>query len=352
MKVLFDIVHPADVHFFKHSIASLLQRGDEVIITSREKDITVELLDTLGMKHSTISRLGKGPLGLFTELITREIALWKIAKTFTPDIYVSNNSPCAAHIAWLMRRPSIVFDDTETNRYHRRLYYPVVTQIHSPNCYRSSLGAKQCFYPGYHALAYLHPNHFSPDPQVLQRSGLDPAEPMVLLRFVGWGALHDVGRKRLKPEDKHRIVRLAKKYGRVLISSELPLPDDLESYRLQLSVAEIHHLLYYIKLLVSDSGSMTSEAVVLGAPAIYCDDVGLGYTDEQQEKYGLCFNVKPDDIEAILETITKLMTSDDTRQHFAEARARLLHDKIDVASYQLEQIDRLGIPPLRGASGV
>ena len=163
---------------------------------------------------------------------------------------------------------------------------------------------------------------------------------MVLLRFVGWGALHDVGRKRLKAEDKHRIVRLAKKYGRVFISSESPLSDDLEPYRLQLSVAEIHHLLYYVKLLVSDSGSMTSEAVVLGTPAIYCDDIGLGYTDEQQAKYGLCFNFKPDEVDAILDTITNLMISDNT-QHFAEARVRLLHDKIDVASYQLEQIDRL-----------
>ena len=136
MKILFDIVHPADVHFFKHSIASLLQRGDEVIITSREKDITVELLDVLGMKHNPISRLGKGPLGLFIELVTRDLKLWEMTRRTTPDIYVSNNSPCVAHVAWLMRRPSIVFDDTETNRYHHRLYYPFVTQVHSPNCYR------------------------------------------------------------------------------------------------------------------------------------------------------------------------------------------------------------------------
>jgi predicted glycosyltransferase len=341
MKVLFDIVHPADVYFFKHNIANLLQRGDKVIITSREKDITVELLDVLGMKHKPISRLGKGSLGLFMELITRDIELWKTARKATPDIYVSNNSPSVAHVAWIMCRPSIVFDDTETHRHNHQLYYPFVTEIHSPDCYRTSLGQKQMFYPGYHTLAYLHPNHFSPDPEVLQRAGLNPAEPMILLRFVGWGALHDVGRKRLKAEDKHRIIRLARKYGRVFISSEMPLPDDLDPYRLRLSIAEIHHLLYYVKLLISDSGSMTSEAVVLGTPAIYCDDVGLGYTDEQQEKYGLCFNVKPDEIETILETITKLMTSDDTRQHFAEARARLLHDKIDVVSYQLEQIDRL-----------
>jgi predicted glycosyltransferase len=51
VKVLFDIVHPADVHFFRNSIYTLLRRGDEVVVTSRKKDITVELLNALGIKH-------------------------------------------------------------------------------------------------------------------------------------------------------------------------------------------------------------------------------------------------------------------------------------------------------------
>jgi predicted glycosyltransferase len=30
MRIVFDIVHPADVHFFKNVIRLLLDRGDEV----------------------------------------------------------------------------------------------------------------------------------------------------------------------------------------------------------------------------------------------------------------------------------------------------------------------------------
>lgn len=346
MKVLFDIVHPADVHFFKNSIYALLQRGDEVVITSRKKDVTTELLDELDLKHTPLSHQGKGALGLFVELLRRDANLWRIAKTFVPDIYVSNNSPCASHIAWFMRRPSIVFDDTETHRYNQRLYYPFVTQVYSPDCYRKFLGGKQVFYPGYHPLAYLHPNHFTPDQGVLQQAGIDPTEPLILLRFVGWGSMHDFGRKKLQTKDWYRIIQLAENYGRVFISSETPLPDNLTQYQLKLSVGAIHHFLAYTKLLISDSGSMTSEAVVLGTPAIYCDDIGLGYTDEQEDKYGLCFNFAPADIKAMLGKIVELLNSNNTHQDFIRARSRLLHDKIDVANYQLEQIDRLALETL------
>lgn len=342
MKVLFDIVHPADVHFFKQSISTLLQRGDHVIITSREKDITVSLLHALGMKHQTISRLGNGPLGLFIELVKRDAALFTIARQCMPDIYVSNNSPCASHIAWLMRRPSLVFDDTETHRYNHYLYYPFITEIHSPCCYRKTLGRKQHFYRGYHPLAYLHPNYFSPDPDILRQSGFDPAEPMIFFRFVGWGAMHDMGRKRLQTEEWSRIIQFTRRYARVVISAETPLPPDLEPYHLNFPITAIHHLLFYAKLVVSDSGTMTSEAVVLGTPAIYCDDLGLGYTNEQETRYGLCVNAKPGHIETIIEAITATMRRADLQQHFAAARTRLLREMIDVAAYQLAQIDRLG----------
>ncbi len=341
LKVLFDIVHPTDVHFFKRCIHSLLQRGDHIVVTSRQKDVTSELLDALGIGYTTISRLGHTRVDLFLELWTRDFKLWSIARRCKPDIFVSNNSPCGAHIARIMQRPSLVFEDTETHRYNHWLYYPFVTEIHSPRCYPCSLGRKQHFYQGYSALAYLHPKHFQPDPDVLRLTGFNPAEPMILIRFVGWKAMHDFGRKRLSAEDRYRLVQFAKQYANVFISSETPLPDELKPYRLEFPVAEIHHLLYYANLLIGDSGSMTSEAAVLGTPAIYCDDIGLGYTDEQQTKYGLCFHFKPFGIELICRKIEELMSLHATHHHFSEARARLLHDTIDVAAYQLEQIDRL-----------
>ena len=341
MTILFDMVHPADVHFFKHAISALLQRGHQVVVTSRDKDITVPLLDELRIPHTVISRVGKGPVGLFKELFQRDFGLWRIARQCKPDIFLSNNSPCAAHIARMMRRPAIVFDDTETHRYSQRLYSPCVTEVHSPRCYRTVLGSKHRFYEGYHSLAYLHPDRFTPNADILRRAGIDPEEPLILLRFVSWGAMHDIGRPHLSMTDKYRMIEQAEQYGRVFISSEAALPSALEPYRVRLPLADIHHLVSYARLLVGDSGSMSSEAAVLGTPAMFCSDIGPGYLDELHAKYGLCFQFQPGRIDMIVDAMRRILRYSRDQEHFAAARQRLLHDNIDVTAYQLQQIHRL-----------
>ena len=51
MKILIDINHPAHVQFFKNPVRILQGRGHDVLLTSREKEMTVELLDRLGLPH-------------------------------------------------------------------------------------------------------------------------------------------------------------------------------------------------------------------------------------------------------------------------------------------------------------
>ncbi len=343
MKILFDMVHPADVHFFKRSIAQFLQDGHEVLITSRKKDLTVELLNAKGFDHKIISQKGKGARGLFFELVRRDVRLWKIATAFSPNIFIANNSPCASHIAWLMRRPSLVFDDTEIHRYNQLLYYPFVTEIHSPSCYRFSRGPKHHFYSGYHSLAYLHPNHFRPNPDILRQAGLDPDENMVLVRFVVRGAMHDIGVKQISVDDKYRLIHtIEQSQAKILISSEGPLPPELEPYRLRMPYTDVHHLLYYVNFVVGESATMCSEAAVLGTPAIYCDESGRGYTDEQEQRYGLCFRFTSREIDRLLQKIHKLLAlGKRTKEYFSQAHSRLLTENIDVSAYQIEQIERV-----------
>ena len=82
MRIAIDLLHPAHVHFFKNLIGILLDRGDQVLLTARRKDITIELLDQLGLPYETISTLGVGKAGLLVELITRDVRLWRRVRRF------------------------------------------------------------------------------------------------------------------------------------------------------------------------------------------------------------------------------------------------------------------------------
>lgn len=341
MRILFEIVHPADAHFFKLVIQRLIARGDQVLVASRNKDITLELLDSLNIPHCVISKKGKGIVGLFIELIIRNFRLWRLARLFRPDIIVNNNSPCGAFVAWLIGRPSIVFDDTEIHRYNQMLYSPFVTEIHSPLCYRKYLGRKQRRYPSYHALAYLHPNHFTPDTEVLRRAGIDPLRRKVLIRFVGWGALHDTGLRGLSSNQKRLLVENISHHAQVLISAEGKLDDDLEPYRLSIPLEKVHHLLANVDFVVGESATMAAEAVVLGKPAIFIDETGRGYTDDLASRYGLCANFRPTDFNDIQAFVEWMLMQNDLRNFFASSYRRLLSETIDLSAYQYAQIKRL-----------
>jgi hypothetical protein len=87
-----------------------------------------------------------------------------------------------------------------------------------------------------------------------------------------------------------RAAKEFSEYAQVFISSEKELSGELKAWQLPCAPEDIHHVIYYADLLFGDSATMASEAACLGTPAIYVDDQGRGYTDEQEKKYGLVFN--------------------------------------------------------------
>lgn len=340
MRLAIDLLHPAHVHFFKNLIAILLDRGDEVLLTARRKDITIELLDQLSLPYETISTLGVGKAGLFLELITRDLRLWRRVRRFKPDVLTGISGVCAAHAACLIRKPSVVWDDTEHQRHTHRLTYPFATQYQSPSCYRHRLGPKQVLYDGYHELAYLHPNRFTPDPNVLRQAGIDPDQRISVVRFVGWGAMHDQDLHGFTEPAKKQLINVLAAKSRVYITSEAPLPAAFEPYRIALPAAKVHHLLAYADLFVGESATMASETVVLGAPAIYLDPVGRGYTDEQQYRYHMCWNFTHQQQDQVIAKAAELIAHDNLRQKVKDQWRQLLADKIDVTAYQLEVLER------------
>ena len=88
MRVLFDITHPANVHFFRHLISRLIHEEHQVLVTAREKDVTLALLDGLGIPHICISRRGVGLIRAAKELVVRDVRLLQVARRFRPDVPV------------------------------------------------------------------------------------------------------------------------------------------------------------------------------------------------------------------------------------------------------------------------
>lgn len=339
MKVLIDMVHPADVHFFRHAIALLQARGHEVAITARaRKDVLLTLLDGVGLPYTVVSTMGRGLWGLGRELLIRDARLWSFCRRFRPDVLTGVSGMSAAQVGWLLRKPSVVWDDTEHQKLTHRITVPFATEYQCPRCYEKQLGPKQRFYNGFQELAYLRPEYFQPQPERVRELGIDPDRPYVIIRLVSWGAHHDLGQHGLSAERQEAFVKEIARYATPYITAEGTLPESLLPYQLRIPVEAIHHVLAFARLCIAEGATVASEACVLGVPAIYANTLGLGYIN-LLEQQGLLFQLL--DMDEALERAVSILRGDTPLEPFQQARQRLLDETVDVTGHIVETLERV-----------
>lgn len=334
MKILFNIGHPAQVHLFKYLIRELEHLGHQCKITTIAKDVTLHLLEAYGFPYEVV---GEGKPTLITkalELIRIESRLYRIARLFQPDILVGGvGNVYVAHVGLLLGKPSIVFDDTEHAKIDHFLMDPFASVICTPSCYLDDIGPKQVRYNGYHELAYLHPNRFTPNPAVLRELGLTENDTFIIVRFVSWEASHDVGQCGIR--DKIGLVKDLERYGRVIITSEGPLPPELEEYRMRVSPEKLHDLLYYATLYIGEGATMASEAAVLGTPSIFISSLAgtMGNLVEIEETYNLLYSFTDGNI--AMDRVIKILQIPASKENWRIKRVRLHEDKIDMTAFMV-----------------
>jgi len=340
MRVLFDIVHPAQVHFFRHAIRLLKARGDSVLVTARKKDIAIELLNALGIEHTCISSKGANMAAMGVELITRTFRLIKLARKFRPDVMVARVGHSVGPAGKILGIPTVIYDDMEHARLQAAIGMTFATYICTGLGYYRDLGARQVRFNAPPVLSYLGPKYFTPDPAPLRAAGIDPDKPCIFIRTVSWKASHDVGRKGTSIRELTELVEALSAFGRVVISSEDPLPAELLKYKNPLPAEYIHHLLAFAQLCIVEGGTMAEEAAVLGTPAICPKTYDFGYLRALQKDYGLLF--RPATTAQALEIAETILRQPDCKQQFREKRQRLLEDSEDVVEFMLKMIDRAG----------
>ncbi len=335
VRVLFEIGHPAQVHLFKYTIRELELRGHKIKISIREREgVVSHLLDIYGLRYESMKPTAQGMVGKAITMIKNDMALLKIAKRFKPDLFVSAASPYSAHVSGILGAPHIALEDTEDAI--RLLVVPFTRTILTPDCFLKQFPPrKHIRYPGYHELAYLHPNRFKPDPSILEYLGVEKDERYVIMRFSAWDASHDIGHIGFKSmEERMKFVETLEQYGRVFITSEIPLPKSLEEKVLRISIEKIHDILYYATMYVGGGATLASEAGVLGVPWIWISGgERLGYLDDQEKNYGLGYCLETP--QQALEKAVKLLKREDLKSEWEKKRQKLLNRKIDVTAFMI-----------------
>ncbi|WP_132053494.1 DUF354 domain-containing protein [Pseudocnuella soli] len=340
MNIVIDINHPAHVHYFRNFSRIMTEKGHRIYFIARNKEMEHRLLDLYGFTYIGRGKGSNGRIGKFLYLLYADYKLLRISRSVKADLFLNFLHPYPSQVARLRGKVSLVFSDTEHASLHHRLTVPFASKVFTPACYRMDLGAKQVRFNGFMELAYLHPRYFQPDPSVFDLLGIAAGTPYVIVRFVSWAAAHDFGHQGMSLANKRKAIREMSAHAKVFITAEGPLPDDLEPYRMQLPVHRIHDALYYAQLLFGESATMASEAAVLGVPAIFIDNDGRGYTDEEERRYGIVFNFKESasDQERAIEKAVTLLSTPGMQEHYRGIRDRIVEECVDTTEFMVHEV--------------
>jgi len=241
------------------------------------------------------------------------------------------------HVARLLGKKSIIFNDTEATIKEHILYYPFADRVVSPRCFGRDFGKKHVRYDGYHELAYLHPDRFQPNPAVLKELGLSETDKIFVVSFISWEATHDIGQKGFTDEGKIRLIDSLNKHGRVIITSEGKLPEKLKQYQMSISPLKMHDLLYYANLYIGEGATMASEAVVLGTPVVFLSTLIHNYLREQADKYQMMYIYNEQ--EGAISKVKELLVMPGLKQKWLERQRHMLSEKVDVTTYMLNFVE-------------
>ena len=336
--IIIYLGHPAQYHFIKHTIIQLKRDGFNVVVLIKTKDILETLLKEDDVEFINIQDKVRGNTkkDILLASFKRTWAVYKIARKHKADLLIGTDASIA-QAAKLLGKPAITTleDDVEIIINLAKLTYPFTTDILVPTpCRVGKWEKKKIGYEGYMKLAYLHPNYFTPQKNIIEKYNI--SGKYCLIRLAKLTAHHDKGIKGLNIKLVTDIIGTAEKYGyRVYISAEGDIDEALKPYQLRIKHTDIHHVMAFASLLISDSQSMSVEAAMLGLPSLRFSDFSgrISVLEELEKKYNLTFGIKTSEPDELLKKMTEILSLQDCQKVYQERREKMLSEKIDVTAF-------------------
>ncbi len=337
MRILIDIGHPGHVHLIRNLYHILKQNNHSLWVTVKDIPVAKSLMDINGIEYNDIGEKKDSLIGKALSQINYNRKVLQLVTKHKIDLGIGS-SITLAHVSKITKMKSIILDDDddEVQPLFVKYAHPFADTILSPE---SLIGhrknRKTLFYAGFHELAYLHPNRFKPDAGVLSEVGLKKGDGFFILRFNVFKAHHDIGIKGVSLKNKLELIKLLEPYGPVFITTERKIEPELKQYQLPVSPEKAHSLMYFATMFLGDSQTMTSEAAVLGTPALKCNSFAgkLSVPNELEEKYGLCYAYQPNEFDQLVIKLKELIQLKNLKQEWQNRRQKMLADKINVTDF-------------------
>ena len=304
MRIWVDLTNSPHVLVLRPVIRALEAQGHRVDVTVRDFAQTLGLADRLGIAHEAIGHHRGGKLAAKgVGLASRSLALANWAKGKRFDVALGHGSNDVTVAAKLLGVPSATTFDYEwatvQHTVNCRLAKRVVVPDAIPPERLARYGAtsrKLRQYAGLKEEYYLA--DFTPDEAVLTELGLDPAEPLAVVRTPPAVSLYH---RFEHPVFAQLLERLRDRAQTVVLPRTEEQREELTragGYRIPEHAVDAQSLVAYADVVVSAGGTMNREAVALGTPVWTTFEGRLGAVDERLIAQGRLKKLdRPEDVE-------------------------------------------------------
>lgn len=332
MNILFAINHPSQFYMFKNIAHKLINNGHSVVFFIQQRGFIERLVRQQGFEYRyLVSPLWKktlrGRFGIWLRgiihLLEADFRILVYCLCSHIDMMLGSDVSIT-HIGMLLRKTSVIFTDDDyyfTKEYYH-LAYPLASHVIAP--FVADVGkwvSKKISYKGTQKTGYLHPKYFVPDQSVLEKYGLNESN-FSIIRLVTFNALHDSIHKAesgLNSTILQSLFPILEKAGRIIINSESDLVAVNEACITRIDPEDMHSLLYYASLLITDSQSMHIEAGLLGTPSIRSNKwvdqtLRVNVIDYLEIEYGLGISISPKNMYEILDASGELIAPEKKKE--------------------------------------
>jgi predicted glycosyltransferase len=340
MKIALFPSHPSQLWMLK-PVADHLAQDNDICWFMRDKDVMLELADSMGIEYTRLSVASTGLVGNGVEMAAGFLRCIRHTLKDNIDVWVTKYG-AGNSAARLCLRKTLSFndDDADIVPLIAATSYTVAHAVLVPSVTRMGRYERKARrYKSSHELFYLHPNRFRPDSSIYDLLGIPPNQRFAILRLSALKAHHDIGIRGISARIVRDVIRICGDDVTVFISSEAPIDEEFEAYRLPIPAMRILDALYFAEFVVADSQTMSAEAATMGTTSFRISDfVGkLSYIDEL-ERYGLSFGFRPDDHELAIKEIAAAVQEPDFKAGCRKKLVAFLDDKIDPVPWFAEQI--------------
>jgi len=340
MKIALYPSHPSQLWMLK-PVADDLAKDNEIFWIMRDKDVTLELADAMGIEYTRLSVASNGLIGNGMEMAANLLRCINHTLREKIDVWVTKYGAgnCAARLC-LKKTLSFNDDDADIVPLIAATSYKPAHAVLVPSVTRMGRYERKARrYNGSHELFYLHPNRFKPNASVYELLGIPSSQRFAIVRLSALRAHHDLGIRGISAQLVQDLIETCGHEIRVFISSEAPVAAEFEAYRLPIPAMRILDAMYYAEFLVADSQTMSAEAATMGTTSFRISDfVGkLSYIDEL-ERYGLSFGFRPDDYELAIQQVAAAVRDPEFKVGCRKNLVAFLDNKIDPVPWFADQI--------------